>query len=180
MKSKGFTLMELLVVIAIIGILSTVILASLSSSRNRARDANIKHELSQMRALADLYALQNGGRYSNTFQGGAGWHNTSGGCRWNTNWLFNPAHENSLAPLLEAAAMTSNPDWLANPWTLGWVATCYTGHNGQTWMINVKLRTGGYWCVDSYGNSRKISTAVYPPSQGGYIVPTTQFECPST
>jgi len=35
--SKGFTLIELLVVIAIIALLSSVVLASLSTSRNRAR-----------------------------------------------------------------------------------------------------------------------------------------------
>ncbi len=40
MQSKrGFTLIELLVVIAIIGILASVVMASLSSSRGRARTA---------------------------------------------------------------------------------------------------------------------------------------------
>lgn len=52
---RGFTLIELLVVIAIIGILASVVLASLNSARDKGADAAIKSNLNNARAQAELY-----------------------------------------------------------------------------------------------------------------------------
>ena len=62
---KGFTLIELLVVIAIIGILSSVVLASLNSARGKGANAAVKAQMSNMRAQAELYYDGNSNAYTN-------------------------------------------------------------------------------------------------------------------
>lgn len=54
-SSRGFTLIELLVVIAIIGILSSVVLASLNSARAKGRDARRISDLKQLQLALELY-----------------------------------------------------------------------------------------------------------------------------
>ena len=54
-KNRGFTLIELLVVIAIIGILASVVLASLNSARKKSRDARRVADIKQIQLALELY-----------------------------------------------------------------------------------------------------------------------------
>lgn len=81
---RGFTLIELLVVIAIIGLLGSVVLASLATARAKGYDARRKSDLNQIRTALHLY-YNTHNNYVEVGSGcgwsgnGNGWFNYSGG-----------------------------------------------------------------------------------------------------
>lgn len=62
-QGRGFTLIELLVVIAIIGILSSVVLASLNTARSKGTDAKIQSQMRSIAVNAEIYYDSNGNSY---------------------------------------------------------------------------------------------------------------------
>lgn len=102
-KKRGFTLIELLVVIAIIGILSSVVLASLNSARLKARDAQRLSEVRQLQTALELYYNENGHYPISAGCGGSG--TLSGWCnsiqtKVGDHWIEDNGTENVLAPFI--------------------------------------------------------------------------------
>ena len=64
--NRGFTLIELLVVIAIIGILSSVVLASLNTARGKGANAAVKSNLQSLKVQSVLYSDTHQNGFSNT------------------------------------------------------------------------------------------------------------------
>ena len=147
LRYKGFTLIELLVVIAIISLLSSIVLASLGTSRAKASDAAIKQGLVNLRSAAELY-------YSNNGNYGAGGGCGSGGS------LFDPANTNIWDILLQITK-DNGPPPLNN--------TCFStaGANGA-WAVSSPLRTNSslHWCVDSKQSSKQIANPITGPTCG--------------
>lgn len=150
MKSKGFTLIELLVVITIIGILASVVLASLNSARAKSADAAIKTTLGDFRVQAQNYYNSN----NNYGTPGADiLDNTLAACS-TANTVFDPVAPLSINPAIVGAEKISDS-------SATWVATCVMPTSGESWAVSIPLKTNPsqYWCVDS-SNTGKIAPAV--------------------
>ncbi|MBP9701911.1 MAG: type II secretion system protein [Candidatus Pacebacteria bacterium] len=140
---KGFTLIELLVVIAIIGILSSVVLASLNTARTKGADAAIKQNLSGIRPQADIYyddETKGNGTYGVAFNGG-----TAGDCSAEAGTLF---ADETIAGQYTSAAQASGPTS---------VASCVS--SATSWALSVPLRSDPTvsWCVDSLGMAKEVT-----------------------
>ncbi|MFZ2204977.1 MAG: type II secretion system protein [Minisyncoccia bacterium] len=150
---RGFTLIELLVVVAIIGILSSVVLASLNSARIKGSDAAVKANLANLRGQA---AICYDGGCSTVTAGnyGAGVTCTFTAAGAMTGCASDLFADETFRNGMKAAASAGGATG-ANP------VTGYTNAAGDAWAVHspVKNTTDLTFCVDSAGAAKKNSTA---------------------
>ncbi len=131
-NTRGFTLIELLVVIAIIGILSSVVLASLNTARAKGADAAIKADLANIRAQAELSYDNNTSTYTNV-------------CSDTTVIAAINAAKNAsgitAATTATGTAVTST------------TATCHANATGYAIAVPLKTNNAQFACIDSSGQS---------------------------
>lgn len=138
---RGFTLIELLVVVAIISILTSVVLGSLNTARNKGQDVAVKSNLSAARAQAELYHDVNGSSFEGVCDNGAGVQGVK-----------------TIYPAVSAAVFAVGGASVgAGPATLS-VGTCNDDVSG--WAAEVALITGGFYCTDNIGNATTSATAL--------------------
>ena len=146
---SGFTLIELLVVVAIIGVLASIILASLNSARNKGADSAIKANLANMRPQAELiYSVS--------------------GCYGDGT----PITDTTCVAFAEATCTFATADTLfANGVISGQIQSatnasgaaangvCSSEASGSAWAAAVSLKniSGTAWCVDSTGASKSYT-----------------------
>lgn len=76
-KNKGFTLIELLVVIAIIGLLASIVLVSLNSAREKARDTKRLSDMHQIVLALNMYYDDHNGNYPQENSSDGDWENSN-------------------------------------------------------------------------------------------------------
>ena len=138
MKTRGFTLIELLVVIAIIGILSSVVLASLNTARSKSNDAAVQADMTGIRTQAALY-------------------NTN-----NNNYGGNATDVSDCTAGVFGDAIITNQIAAVRKANNNGTVTCNIAANGTAYAMSAALvyTPNTYFCVDSTGVATTTTTAL--------------------
>ncbi len=162
----GFTLIELLIVISIIGLLSTVVLASMSSAKNKANFARTKLEFRSLERALTLYLMDNNYVYppdtARDFPAAFTSYLTTG------SWPH-PAWPGSYYDWEN----WDDPDRVGQKIYQISVRFCPAGGNistckfpNESWASGFNVNSALYYCVSGYCRSHVDEAASYP----GYCV----------
>ncbi len=141
-SKRGFTLIELLVVVAIIGMLSSVVLASLNTARGSARDARRAQDIKQIQTALELYQNDNG------LYPISGWAHSSGGTNW-TNL------QTALAPYIQALPVdpiNAGQGYDNDEYAYSYYSSGYGG-SGRWYMLVWELETSNASFENSDGST---------------------------
>ncbi len=141
-SSRGFTLIELLVVIAIIGILSSVVLASLNSARSKGSDAAVMSDLDGIRTQAQLYFTDHANAYgTNT--------GVESSCSTIDNLFSDQTIKNQVAGADNANGAAAG-------------VLCNVADKGTAYAVEAALvaTANTYYCVDSTGVSTTTTRSI--------------------
>lgn len=137
MKKKGFTLIELLVVIAIIGILTGIVLVSLSGARAKARDAKRQADIRQISSAQEL-VMSDDNQYMP-------WGLDSRGC-------------------ITSTSIVSSQNTYLNPFPNDpQPGRCYHGFNDtddvyDKYCVYAELESGGFFVASHAGTGKRSAT----------------------
>jgi prepilin-type N-terminal cleavage/methylation domain-containing protein len=152
-RNKGFTLIELLVVIAIIALLSTTVMASLSSARMKSKDAAIKAQASQLATMMEL----NFSDYGSYCQLQYGWITAIGTC----NTIFSGTHANNAREACKKIYNISKD----HPTSPGYrIYSNTTTGCAKTFSFMTRLNNGNWYCIGSSGSKGEYGYYGDPPN----------------
>lgn len=151
-SERGLTFLEILLVIAILGILITLVLASITSSRTKAIDNRIRSNIGQMRILAEIAFDSNGGTY--------------------LDW----SQESSIHTEVQRLQELIDED-LDDPAGAPY-ATVIRESQKQSYCVSAPLKSGSdnFYCIDATGKFQTTTSAC--PDFGDEISGDPPLRCP--